>query len=280
MSDMRHMLDLIGGPCSHGRQPAIECAICARAEVTALKARVAELEELISDGLAGGTDGTHRQACRCLWHEAARAVLSGSSSWLKEHDEEVRAKAIADCIEAVKSFAWATNMPLTKDERGILTFVDPRKVRRKRDFGRCYRRAGFEEVGATKGGLVALQLLPERFPAPTPAMGQQLSIQTNPEVQSTNGEKPMSVWDEIDKMKRKHEAEFSAAKSELESLGATKSSLTVDDYGQWRCRYIPKGERKQESLTARTHTDLVSRLKAIREREAQPRPEPKLAAVQ
>ena len=48
---------------------------------------------------------------------------------------------------------------------GMVTFIDPRKVRRKRDFGRCFRKAGFVPVGHTKGGLVALQLLPERMPA-------------------------------------------------------------------------------------------------------------------
>jgi hypothetical protein len=50
-------------------------------------------------------------------------------------------------------------------ELGMVTFVDPRKVRKKRDFGRCYRKAGFKEVGKTKDlGLIALQLLPEDMP--------------------------------------------------------------------------------------------------------------------
>ena len=47
---------------------------------------------------------------------------------------------------------------------GMVTFVDREKTRRKRDPGRCYRRAGFVPCGETKGGLVALQLLPERMP--------------------------------------------------------------------------------------------------------------------
>lgn len=47
---------------------------------------------------------------------------------------------------------------------GMVTFVDPDKTRRKRDPGRCYRRAGFRHVGETKGGLVTLQILPERMP--------------------------------------------------------------------------------------------------------------------
>lgn len=51
-----------------------------------------------------------------------------------------------------------------------MTFVDPDKTRRKRDPGRCYRRAGFRHVGYTEGGLVALQLLPQDMPEPLPAL--------------------------------------------------------------------------------------------------------------
>lgn len=49
---------------------------------------------------------------------------------------------------------------------GMVTFVDADKTRRKRDPGRCYRKAGFQHVGKTKGGLVALQMLPDVMPAP------------------------------------------------------------------------------------------------------------------
>lgn len=47
---------------------------------------------------------------------------------------------------------------------GMVTFIDTTKVRKKRDFGRCYRKAGFKEVGMTKGGLVALKLFPQDMP--------------------------------------------------------------------------------------------------------------------
>lgn len=43
---------------------------------------------------------------------------------------------------------------------GLVTFIDAGKTRRKRDPGRCFRRAGFVPVGHTKGGLVALRYLP------------------------------------------------------------------------------------------------------------------------
>lgn len=59
---------------------------------------------------------------------------------------------------------------------GMVTFVDPRKVRGERRrgvtvYGACYLRAGFRDVGFTKGGLVALQMLPEDMPEPARPMG-------------------------------------------------------------------------------------------------------------
>jgi len=50
--------------------------------------------------------------------------------------------------------------------RGMVTFVDPTKVRHKRDPGRCYLRAGFRRVGMTPKGLIVLQLLPQDMPEP------------------------------------------------------------------------------------------------------------------
>jgi hypothetical protein len=57
---------------------------------------------------------------------------------------------------------------------GMVTFVDPGKTRRKRDPGRCFRRAGFEEVGVTKTrGYIALLLAPDAMPEPAEALGTQ-----------------------------------------------------------------------------------------------------------
>ncbi len=67
---------------------------------------------------------------------------------------------------------------------GMITFIDPGKVRRKRDWGRCYRKAGFTQPvcptcfgegckrcfktgkGYSWSGLLALQLIPEQIPEP------------------------------------------------------------------------------------------------------------------
>ena len=59
---------------------------------------------------------------------------------------------------------------------GMITFVDAAKVRRKRDAGRCFRRAGFQPCGHTKGGLVALQLLPADMPDPSPPIGATFDL--------------------------------------------------------------------------------------------------------
>ena len=56
---------------------------------------------------------------------------------------------------------------------GMVTFVDTSKVRPKKDPGYCYLCAGFKRVGKTKGGLAALQILPEDFPEPLAPQGTQ-----------------------------------------------------------------------------------------------------------
>lgn len=65
--------------------------------------------------------------------------------------------------QAVSATRWKYPEP---PELGMVTFVNAGKVRRKRDPGRCFLRAGFRNVGKTKGGLIALQLLPDQMPAP------------------------------------------------------------------------------------------------------------------
>lgn len=60
---------------------------------------------------------------------------------------------------------------------GMVTFVDPSKVRRKRDPGRCYLRAGFRRVGMTRDAkLIALQMLPSDMPDPLPALGSTMEM--------------------------------------------------------------------------------------------------------
>ena len=81
---------------------------------------------------------------------------------------------IREAVAATLS-VWGPAPPL-----GMVTFVDPGKTRRKRDPGRCYRRAGFRVVGTTKGGLIALQLLPEDMPERCPPLCAQPALREVP----------------------------------------------------------------------------------------------------
>ena len=72
---------------------------------------------------------------------------------------------ILDAVAATR-FYWPKPPAL-----GLVTFVDPSKVRRKRDPGRSYLRAGFVPEGETKGGLLAFRLPPEAMPEGRPPRG-------------------------------------------------------------------------------------------------------------
>jgi hypothetical protein len=72
---------------------------------------------------------------------------------------------------AVTRWKWA-DVP----DLGMITFVDRDKTRRKRDPGRCYRKAGFRPCGETKGGLLALQLLPSDMPDAMAPMGSNVDL--------------------------------------------------------------------------------------------------------
>jgi hypothetical protein len=75
--------------------------------------------------------------------------------------------------EAVAATRWYWEPP----EIGMITFVDAAKVRRKRDPGRCYKRAGFRFVGFTEGGLHAFQLLPCDMPDACAPLGVTLRLE-------------------------------------------------------------------------------------------------------
>lgn len=66
--------------------------------------------------------------------------------------------------------ATRTEWPEVPD-MGMVTFVDPKKVRHKRDPGRCFKKAGFRLVGMTKvKKLLAFQMLPHEMPDPEPPL--------------------------------------------------------------------------------------------------------------
>ena len=74
--------------------------------------------------------------------------------------------------ELIREAVAATRSLWEPPPLGMVTFVDTTKTRHKRDPGRCYRKAGFKPCGFTKGGLVALQMLPEDMPEPIAPLGE------------------------------------------------------------------------------------------------------------
>jgi hypothetical protein len=81
--------------------------------------------------------------------------------------------------EAVAATRWfhsteeSWNEPMPED--GMITFIDESEVQSDNP-GYCYLCAGFERVGSTDGGLVAVQLLPDKMPEPHAPNNSQLEL--------------------------------------------------------------------------------------------------------
>jgi hypothetical protein len=101
-------------------------------------------------------------------HEWAGAWMN---SCFRNEGQILSSLLITQAIAATKGF-WGEPPQL-----GMVTFIDREKTRRKRDPGRCYRKAGFIVCGETKGGLLALQMRPEAMPVAIPALGSQGILQ-------------------------------------------------------------------------------------------------------
>lgn len=100
-------------------------------------------------------------------HEWAGAWVC---SCFRNESETLSSLLIMEAV-AVTRWVWGDAPPL-----GMVTFVDMTKVRKKRDFGRCYRKAGWKVCGETKGGLLALQLKPDEMPEPREPRGAQMRL--------------------------------------------------------------------------------------------------------
>ncbi len=118
------------------------------------------------------------EACNALWvsswpypqyvkHDWRGAWLC---SLFRNESDVLSSMLIAQAVAATR-WIWGEPPAL-----GMVTFVDTAQVRHKRDPGRCFRKAGWQQVGLTKGGFVVLQLLPADMPPALPASGTQLSL--------------------------------------------------------------------------------------------------------
>ena len=104
-----------------------------------------------------------------------------NSCFRRESGSDVASVMIREAIAAtrwhwpeVPSIAWAH-----KGESGfvgMVTFIDRDEVRHKRDYGRCYLRAGFRVIGETKGGLLALGISLEDMPEAEAPLGSQIGL--------------------------------------------------------------------------------------------------------
>lgn len=86
------------------------------------------------------------------------------NSLFRNEGDYLSSKLILDAISHTRYY-WQPP-PL-----GMITFVNPKcvpgvMVRGVKIFGFCYKKAGFQHVGFTKGGLWAWQLLPDEMPPP------------------------------------------------------------------------------------------------------------------
>lgn len=88
-----------------------------------------------------------------------------NSCFRREGGQDLASVMIREAVAATR-WRWP-EVP----ELGMVTFVDSRKVRQKRDVGRCYLHAGFRHVGFTKAGLYAFQMLGSEMPEPQQPKG-------------------------------------------------------------------------------------------------------------
>lgn len=100
-------------------------------------------------------------------HEWAGAWICSA---FRNEGEGLSSKLITEA-EAATRWHWGD-----PPEQGFVTFVNRDKVRKKRDFGRCYRKAGWIEIGETKGGLLALGHPRDLIPDPAPPSGANLRL--------------------------------------------------------------------------------------------------------
>lgn len=108
------------------------------------------------------------------WPYAQYVKHQWAGAWMcsafRNEGAGLASELIRDAVAATRAFYG------DPPELGMVTFIDPKKVnptmvRGAPTWGRTYELAGFEHVGRTKGGLLAMQLRPGNMPPPAPANG-------------------------------------------------------------------------------------------------------------
>ena len=94
-----------------------------------------------------------------------------NNSCFRNEGAGLSSELIREAIAATRW--WWGEVP----ENGFITFVDAGKIRRKRDPGRCYRKAGFQLIGETKvSKLLVFQLTEKDMPEPCAPQFPQLGL--------------------------------------------------------------------------------------------------------
>ena len=105
------------------------------------------------------------------WPFAQYVKHAWAGAWMcsafRNESNRLSSCLVRDAVSATRAFYGEP------PELGMVTFVDAGKVRRKRDPGRCFIKAGFKPCGETKGGLLAFQILPHEMPEAVPPRGMQ-----------------------------------------------------------------------------------------------------------
>lgn len=124
----------------------------------------------------------HTPAGRALWvtsYPFAEYVKHAwAGAWVCSAFRNEGAGRASDMIREAVAATCATWEP---PHLGMITFLNrgkvrPTMVRGREVYGWTFLKAGFHHVGETAGGLMALQLLPEDMPSPSPAIGAQLPL--------------------------------------------------------------------------------------------------------
>jgi hypothetical protein len=115
------------------------------------------------------------------WPYAEYVHREWADAWIctlfrNEAPDRYMSSALIRQAVAATRWYWPAVPPL-----GMITLIDSTKVRpiKRRGvpvWGWVYRKAGFVEIGQTKGGLIALQLAPAVLPDPIPPNGAQLRL--------------------------------------------------------------------------------------------------------
>lgn len=103
----------------------------------------------------------------------ARHAWKGA--WVCTHfrnESDIKSSLLIKEAIAITRYFWGEPPPL-----GMITFINPTKIKPTQKPGWCFRKAGFREVGLTKiHHLLVLQLTPDDMPQPHPPKSYQLFL--------------------------------------------------------------------------------------------------------